>query len=351
MMRWVPPCVVIALVTLTLAALRPATALTVSLVPGRRVLLDAHNAYPYGGQWGDRLDRALSTGLPIAVEQDLVWHRDPQTGRAWSVVSHGDPFTGGEPTLEVDFFERIRPLVEQAFREDRRMSWPLIVLNLDFKTNEPEHHAAVWTTLGRYKSWLTTATRTPSLDEITELEPGPVLVLTGESDEQERSFHDLVPLGAKLRVFGAVHSRPAQVGAAVRTGVEVGDPPVVLPAPRTNYRRWWNHAWAAVESGGQANAGEWTPQDEGRLARLVERAHTSGLWIRFYTLNGHDPADRSQGWIGSYNFGSYSAAERRWRAVIDAGVDFVAVDQYEDFARVLQRARAEAAAERTRVGR
>ena len=123
------------------------------------------NAYPYSGQWGNRLDRALSTGLPIAVEQDLVWHHDPQTGRAWSVVSHGDRFTGDEPTLEADFFERIRPLVEQAFREDRRATWPIIVLNLDFKTDEPEHHAALWATLGRYESWLTTATRTSSLNE------------------------------------------------------------------------------------------------------------------------------------------------------------------------------------------
>ena len=41
--------------------------------PGRRVLLDAHNAYPYEGRWSDRIDRALATGLPLAIEQDLVW--------------------------------------------------------------------------------------------------------------------------------------------------------------------------------------------------------------------------------------------------------------------------------------
>ena len=160
----------------------------------------------------------------------------------------------------------------------------------------------------------------------------------------------VVPPGAKLRLFGAVHSRPAQAGTAAEVGVEARDPPDVSPAPKTNYRRWWNHSWAAVESGGQAKAGEWTPQEEGRLAQLVRRAHTAGLWIRFFTLNGYDPADRSQGWIGSYNFGSYSAAEQRWRAAINAGVDFVAVDQYEDFARVLQRGPAEAAGEGTRAG-
>ena len=41
--------------------------------PGARVLLDAHNAYPYHGQWRDRIDRALATGVPVAIEQDLAW--------------------------------------------------------------------------------------------------------------------------------------------------------------------------------------------------------------------------------------------------------------------------------------
>jgi hypothetical protein len=43
--------------------------------PASRVLLDAHNTYPYGEWWGDRIDRALSTGVPLAVEQDLAWYR------------------------------------------------------------------------------------------------------------------------------------------------------------------------------------------------------------------------------------------------------------------------------------
>ena len=40
--------------------------------PGTRVLLDAHNAYPERGQWSTRIDEALATGLPLAIEQDLV---------------------------------------------------------------------------------------------------------------------------------------------------------------------------------------------------------------------------------------------------------------------------------------
>ena len=46
-------------------------------LPGRRVLLDAHNAYPEQGLWRDRIDRALATGVPLAIEQDLVWFCEP----------------------------------------------------------------------------------------------------------------------------------------------------------------------------------------------------------------------------------------------------------------------------------
>ncbi|WP_346926403.1 hypothetical protein [uncultured Arthrobacter sp.] len=269
-----------------------------SLEPGTRVLLDAHNAYPYQGRWTDRLDRALSTGMPLAIEQDLVWH----DGR--SIVSHGEPFTGDEPTLEQHFFERIRPLMEAALKGQRRQQWPLITLNLDLKTDEPEHHRALWDTLGRYESWLTTAVRTGSPDDISGLHPGPLLVLTGDSAAQERAFHDDVPIGRALRLFGATD----------RTA----------PAPRrTNYRRWINYSWKAVEPEGQPLAGAWTWDDEARLERLVRSAHAAGLWIRFYTLNGLDSPADDGGWSASYNFGSLAAARERavragnllWRAL------------------------------------
>ena len=38
-----------------------------AIAPGTRVLLDAHNAYPYNGKFTDRIDRALGTGLPLAI--------------------------------------------------------------------------------------------------------------------------------------------------------------------------------------------------------------------------------------------------------------------------------------------
>ena len=299
--------------------------------PGGRVLLDAHNAYPYHGQWRDRIDRALATGVPVAIEQDLAWVCSPSQP-CRSVVAHEEPYTGGEPTLRAHFFERIRPVVERALESADRREWPLIVLNLDFKTNEPEHHAAVWALLGEYEAWLTTATRTPRSDEIARLDVRPVLVLTGEPDAQQIAFHDRVPVGGRLRIFGAV----ATSRASETRGRAGAPPPAVSPGPRTNYRRWWNNPWSVVEASGPRQASEWTPENAARLRLLVTSAHDAGLWIRFYTLNGTRPDEPSLGWDPSYDFGSREAVVRRWRAAIDAGVDFVATDQYEAFAAVLR---------------
>jgi hypothetical protein len=286
-----------------------------ALTPGTRVLLDAHNAYPYEGRWADRVDRAIATGTPVAIEQDLFWYTDPKTGIARSIVAHGEPFTGEEPSLREYFFERIRPTIERALRDNHRDDWPIITLNLDFKTDEAAHHQAVWDLLGEYEAWLCTATRAESPASVQPLHAGPLLVLTGEQDEQERDFHDRVPVGRTLRLFGAVHHTPPAAGV------------------RTNYRRWSNNAWTVIEPEGQPKAGAWTKEKDQRLEATVRGAHEAGLWIRFYTLNGHDPGDESGGWSASYNFGSLAAVTDRWRAAIRAGVDFVAVDQYEEFAK------------------
>jgi hypothetical protein len=295
------------------------------------VWLHAHNCYPDRGVGVDRLDRALRAARgTIAIEQDLVW--DARRGQ--SVVSHEPTLAGNEPTLEDHFFVRVAPMLDGALAEDDRRSWPRHVLHLDFKTNEPAHHAAVWALLGRYERWLTTAPRGTS-DAVQPLTRGPLLVLTEQGDGQERAFYDVLPVGARLRVFGTVPgplpddrlSGDARLDAAFSAPVEA-----LIPTTATNYRRWTNHSWAVVERGGQAGAGEWTSGDRARLNALVGRAHDFGLWIRFYTLNGHAP--NGEGWSAGYNFGSLTAVVPRWRAAVAAGVEFIATDQYDAFSEV-----------------
>ena len=111
-------------------------------------------------------------------------------------------------------------------------------------------------------------------------------------------------------------------------------PEILIPSGATNYRRWTNFGWAAVEYGGQTNAGAWTPEDDRRLRSIVSRAHALGLWVRFYTLNGHAKG-QGKGWTESYNFGSIAAARERMSAARDAGVEFIASDQYEELGLVL----------------
>jgi hypothetical protein len=298
------------------------------LAPGTRVVMDAHNCYPYDGVWADRIERALNTGVPLAIEQDLLWYTDKRTGRSWSVVSHGRPAHGNEPTMREYFFERIRPLMEKALHDGDNGAWPLITLNLDFKSDEPAHHAAVWQLLKEYEQWICSAERVDGINKMTPLTIKPLLVLTGSADTQERDFHDIVPVGERLLVFGAVHVRGKKSMAA---------PEILISDSANNYRRWWNNSWDVVERGGQRKARVWTEHDDMRLRQLVNLAHARGLWIRFYTLDGAPDHDlRKNGWDKDYNFGSRERAVLRWMAAMDAGVDYLATDQYEDVAELIR---------------
>jgi hypothetical protein len=292
-----------------------------------RPILDAHNCYPYQGRFADRIERALSTGFPVAIEQDIAW----SGGRP--VVCHSGKPTGGEPTLREHFFERVRPIVAQALAENDRARWPLIVLHFDFKSIEPELLRAVWALLGEYQAWITTAPVTRDPRQPAALDIKPLLVLTEDADEQEAVFFRPLKPGALLRVFGSAHTATLHAGSREEREhlLATLDPAKLLAGPPTNYRRWWNNSWHTVEEGGQARAGDWTAARERRLRALVDHAHRLGYWIRFYTLDGYAPA-QNRGWDDAYNFGSRAAVEVRWRAALAAGVNLIATDQYEDMA-------------------
>jgi hypothetical protein len=298
----------------------------------RAPMLDAHNCYPEDGKWNDRLVRALGTKqAQIGIEQDLVWK--PGANGGVSVVAHDEKLTGNEPTLEDYFFKTVSPIVESALKANAKDTWPIIVLHFDFKTNEPEHHRFVLQLLKKYQRWLTTAPRTKD-DAVQPMTMGPVLVLTEAGEGQERDFYTTLPAGERMLIFGTIppvqlttsDDRETQWNAAIGA-----TPERLLPTGATNYRRWANFGWSVVERGGQKHAGAWDAADMARLKSIVDRGHRLGLWMRFYTLDGYGPGG-NQGWSESYNFGSLDAVRERWRAVVAAGVDLIATNQYEEFA-------------------
>ena len=336
---WVIRILAASLALAALPSARTAQPAPLALLGGAS-LLHAHNCYPEDGRWLDRLDRALATGLPrVAIEQDLAW-APPAGGRPGrSVVSHDTDLTGAEPTLDEHFFARVRPLMERALAENRRDQWPLLILHLDFKSNEPAHHQAVWDLLVRHRAWLTTAERVADTARVMPFETGPLLVLTENGQGQEAAFNDRLRVGERLLVFGTTPppDLPRSEDPAVRAEIAAtASPSALIPWPATNYRRWTNFAWSVVERGGQARAGAWTPDEGARLGAIVQRAHAQGLWVRFYTLNGHAESE-NRGWSRGYNFGAADEVRARWRAAVGAGVDLVATDQYEAFATELTR--------------
>jgi hypothetical protein len=304
-------------------------------------VLDAHNCYPYEGHWNNRVYRALSSGFPVSIEQDLAWYVDPATGKGRVVVSHTPKPTGQEPTLREYFFEQVRPTIEKAIQENKKDTWPLVVLHFDFKDNQPALLHAVWDLLNEYQPWLSTAVQTDDPHKLSKIDRKPILAITEESDAQAKVFNDAVPVGGKLLLFGSAHSVEAPTGmtAAQRMHWQATAAPEAMLTERpTNYRRWSNNSWFAVEEGGQHKAGDWTSADQARLKALVDHAHSLGYWIRFYTIDGFDPAEPNEknGWGQGYNFGSLDAGVLRMKGAIAAGVNFIATDQYEVLAPLLK---------------
>jgi hypothetical protein len=217
-----------------------------------------------------------------------------------------------------------------------------MVLHLDFKTNEPAHHRAVWQLLERHQAWLSTAPRGANPSTVMPVTPGPLLVLTENGGGQEASFYAPLREGERMLIFG---SAPAPEVTRIedrdkRTrALASASPDSLIPDPPTNFRRWVNFSWQVIELGGQPNAASWTKLDAARLKAIVDRAHDLGYAVRFYTLNGHEPHEHRELGEG-YNFGSKDAVYERWHAAAAAGVDLIATDQYEMLGAVLAPRRA-----------
>jgi hypothetical protein len=319
--------------------LQSATTANLEFLNGNRPIADAHNCYPYDGRWTDRIRRALASGFPVSIEQDLAWYVDPSTGKGRAVLDHSARANASDPELRTYFFETVRPIVEKALASGDSSHWPLIILHFDFKDVQAPLLRAVWDILGQYQDWISTAVKPPDSRELTPLSPKPILVITEDSDAQEKIFYGEVPTGALLRVFGSAHTNMPETKDKKRLIHLAATlaPEQLLTDPPTAYRRWWNNSWYEVEEGGQPRAGDWTSEKMVRLRALVGRAHSLGYWIRFYTLDGFGPGEgKPNGWFEDYNFGSLQAAKIRWRAAMQAGVNFIATDQYETLSEFLK---------------
>jgi hypothetical protein len=306
------------------------------LVPGSRIQVLAHNAYPDHGKYGDRLDRAISAGVPFVVEEDLSWVD------GHSVLIHGAKNVGGDdPTLESYFFPKVKPIMEKAMKDGNKGNWPLITLYLDIKNDPVEHLEAISTVLDKYNAWLTTAVKTSDIAQVSPLDLRPMMVLVEDKENdsnKEDLFYNRIPVGGKIRVFGSAtkfnanpNHLPKAEGLAAMPSADIDQ---LVTKKADNYHRWFGADWAFIEKCGKTS-GEWNNAAELRLKKFVDHGHKLGYFVSFYSVNGFTESE-NQGWTAEFNFGSKDAAMIRWKAAIKAHADFIATDQYEDLAKVIR---------------
>jgi hypothetical protein len=309
--------------------------------PGSRIQVMAHNAYPDHGKYEDRLDRALASGVPFAVEEDLAWI----DGK--SLLIHGSKnASASDPTLESYFFPKIRPVMEKALQQGNKGEWPLITLYLDVKNDPPEHLASISQTLDKYSAWLTTAKKNAEITTVSPLQLKPLMVLVEDKngdDNKRLEFYESVSVGGPIRVFGSASKPDPNPGRklpkqdAINRMADV-DPEQIVSAKADNYHRWWGSDWAYIERGSEQNAGTWTPEESKRLQHWVNYGHRLGYLVSFYCLDGFTDSN-NQGWEAEYNVGSKDAVTTRWKALAQAKTDFISTDQYEELASFLRNAR------------
>ena len=311
-------------------------------VPGARTLMLAHNAYPDEGKYGDRLDRAIRSGAPFVVEEDLVW----VNGRSL-VIHNAKAASADSPTLESYFFPRVAPMIEKALKEGNQGSWPLITLYLDIKNDPVEHLEAVSKVLDKYDGWLTKAVKTANIKDISPLELKPMMVILEdkENDIKQSFFYDRIPVGGKFRAFGSAVKFDDNPNKLPKTAREerfaglVKIPVENLVTRRAdNWRRWFGTDWHFIELCGPKHGDNWSAETEARIKHFVEYGHSLGYLVSFYEVNGFTD-EQNQGWTAEYNFGSMQAAQKRWSELVAAHADFIATDQYEEVAEFIRKQR------------
>ena len=292
-------------------------------LPGHRALLDAHNAYPDRGRFADRIDVALATGLPVGDRAGPGVVRGPRRRAGAAGVARIHVRRRRAHAGVVLLRARAAPGRGGARQRDRR---PTGRSSRSTSTSRPTSRHTMprcgrcWASTRR---WLTTAPRVADAAAVAPLQVGPVLVLTGSPDIQQVTFHDAVPVGRSP----ACLRRHRRHRAA---GIDAGGAAARRRRPRTT-------AAGGIIRGASSRPKASAPPASGR--RRMPRASRRSSPTRTRTASGSgstrstaSPAS-ARGGPASYNFGSLDAVSRRWRAAMDAKVDFIATDQYAEFAR------------------
>ncbi|MDX2038921.1 MAG: hypothetical protein SFX72_19905 [Isosphaeraceae bacterium] len=268
--------------------------------------LSAHNCYD--GASEHKLALALELGIDN-IEIDLGW--DPTARRV--IVGHdATPVPGSS-------YPRFEAYVAKFLAAPKRGDGAPRILTLDWKTEEPAAVAEVSAWLERHGDQFSTATKgEPS----TLVERRFTVCFTG-SDRAKEIYDRSIPPGGLYRAF-----RDQVFGGSDYRE----DPSAYFGKPADGYHRFATFHWGVIERGGPPLAGSWTDDERRRLEMLVAKAHESGFRVRFYCLNGGGPLTSLP-----YRFKDQATARIRRIAAAEAGVDWVATDDYSEAASELRK--------------
>jgi len=266
--------------------------------------ISAHNCYPANNRSDARLAQALALGIDN-IEIDLGW--DAAGGRL--IVGHDAAPREGR--IYPELAEYVIPALERHRKAGRPDNAPT-VLTIDWKTTEPEAVRNFKAFLDDHADWFSSAPKVAG----SALVPRRLTVCLTGDDRAKEAYDALIPPGGTYRAF-----RDKVFGA----GAYFDNLDDYAPRPADTYFRFLTFHWATIERGAPAAAGDWTPAEAARLKTLMTLVHNRGYRARFYCLNG----SRSLGTI-LYAFPTPDAARARWHAAADAGVDFIATDDYAE---------------------
>jgi hypothetical protein len=274
--------------------------------------LSAHNCYPTNGTSTARLEQALALGLDN-IEIDLGW----DAARRAVIVGHDAAPRAN--TAHPELISYLVPALERHWKSPRADGAPT-VLTLDWKTDEPDAVRAVKAFLDAHPDWFTSAPKA----EDSPLTARRLTVCFTGSDAAKAAYDAMVAPGAPYRAF-----RDTVYGAG---GTPLDDVDAYGPPRATAYHRFLTFHWGHVEPGAPARAGAWEPAEASRLKALMASAHRRGFRVRVYCVNGRTGPPL----LSPYRFADEAAAATRWRAAADAGVDWVATDEYDAAAAALR---------------